>query len=133
MARLVVYGRSGYCPDMMRWDRWVREHPLAYVLFDIDVDTDARAFVVRHTGHRSVPTLVIAPDDGFDPIEDPAALIRSARDVDRGSMLTEPSAPTIEAFLHRNGIAFGGAGGDPSIVAPNIERAGRHRAPIGRA
>jgi len=131
MARLVVYGRSGFCPDMMRWDRWVREHPLAYVLFDIDADEDARAFVLRHTGHLSVPTLVIAPDDGFDPIEEPAPLAGRVRGADRGTMLTEPAIGPAAGFLERHGIAFGGPGGDPSIVASTIERAGAHRASIG--
>ena len=132
MTRLVVYGRSGFCPDMMRWDGWVRAHPLAFVLFDIDTDDEALRFVLRHTGHRSVPTLVIAPDDGFDPHEEPAPLAgRGPRDVDRGSMLTEPSARTQEAFLRRNGIAFGGPGGDPAITVTRVERAGRHRGPPG--
>ena len=132
MERLVVYGRSSFCPDMMRWNRWVRAHPLAYVAFDIDFDEGARDFVLRHTGHASVPTLVIAPDDGFDPIEAPAALEgRGPRAVDRGYMLTEPAPGQVEAFLRRHGIAFGGPGGDPSITAPDIERAGRHAQPLG--
>lgn len=128
MTRLVVYGRSGFCPDMMRWDRWVRLHPLSYVEFDIDSDEDARDFVLRHTGHLSVPTLVIAPDDGFDPFEEPEPLNgRRTRGTDRGRMLTEPAEAQIAEFLARHSIAFGGAGGDPSIVTPSIERAGRHR------
>ena len=132
MARLVVYGRSIFCPDMMRWDRWVRAHPLSCVAFDIDVDEDARDFVVRHTGHLSVPTLVIAPDNGFDPIEEPTPLAgRGPRAVDRGCMLTEPGIGQVEAFLRRHDIAFGGPGGDPAITARNIERAGRQRGPLG--
>ena len=132
MTRLVVYGRSGFCPDMMRWDRWVHAHPLSYVLFDIDFDDDALRFVVGHTGHRSVPTLVIAPDDGFDPHEAPAPLAgRGPRDVDRGSMLTEPSAPTLEAFLRRNGVAFHDDGGGSPVTEPRVERAGRHPVPPG--
>jgi glutaredoxin len=131
MARLVVYGRSGFCPDMMRWDRWVRAHPVSFVLFDIDTDEDARAFVARHTGHASVPTLVIAPDDGVDPLAAPAPLAGRVRGVDRGSMLTEPAAGQVEVFLARNGIAFGGPDGDPAVTEGHIERAGKHRARIG--
>ena len=131
MARLVVYGRSGFCPDMMQWNRWVSAHPLSCVAFDIDFDEDARDFVVRHTGHLSVPTLVIAPDDGFDSIEEPTPLGgRGPRAVDRGSMLTEPGSGQVEAFLRRNGIAFGGPGGDPAITTSKIERAGLHPTPL---
>ena len=131
MSRLVVYGRSSFCPDMMRFEQWVRAHPIAFVSFDIDADQDARDFVVHYTGHVSVPTLVIAPDDGFDPIEAPAPLAGRVRGADRGSMLTEPAIGQAAGFLERHGIAFGGPGGDPSIVASSIERAGLHRAPIG--
>jgi hypothetical protein len=57
----------------------------------------------------SVPTLVIAPDDGLDPIEEPKSLRgRSPRTVDRGVMLTEPNPGQITPFLERNGIPFGG-------------------------
>jgi len=133
MPRLIVYGRSTPCPDMLRWERWVRQHPLAYVELDIDADADARAFVVRWTGHESVPTLVIAPDDGHEPMDEPAPLAgRRARGADRGSMLTEPSDGQVEAFLTRAGIPFGGPGGsDPSIVESTVTRSGRQRGSIG--
>jgi glutaredoxin len=111
MARLVVYGRSSFCPDMMRWDHWLRRHPVEHVAFDIDSDPEALEKVVAWTGHQSVPTLVIAPDDGVDPIEDPSPLPpgKGPRAVDRGTMLTEPNPGQVEAFLDRHGIAYGDA------------------------
>ena len=110
MARLVVYGRSSFCPDMMRWDHWLKRNPVEHVAFDIDTDRDALAKVVAWTGHQSVPTLVIAPDDGFDPIDEPSELPagRGPRAVDRGTMLTEPNPGQVEAFLDRHGIPYGG-------------------------
>ncbi len=132
MTRLVVYGRSSFCPDMMRWDRWVQNHPIGYVSFDIDVDEAARAFVLHHAGHLSVPTLVIAPDDGFDPHEEPGLLgPRGPRAVDRGSMLTEPGNGQVDEFLRRNAIPFGGPGGDTSVTEWDIQQAGEHHAPLG--
>lgn len=109
MARLVVYGRSSFCPDMMRWDHWLKRHPVEHVAFDIDTDREALAKVVAWTGHQSVPTLVIAPDDGFDPIEEPSELPpgRGPRAVDRGVMLTEPNPGQVEEFLDRHGIPYG--------------------------
>lgn len=109
MARLVVYVRSSFCPDVARWRSWLSQHELEHVEIDIDGDDEAYEKVVRWTGHVSVPTLVIAPDDGFDPIEEPKSLRgRSPRAVDRGVMLTEPNPRQIAPFLERNGIPFGG-------------------------
>lgn len=129
MPRLVVYGRSGPCPDMTRWARWVASHPLAYVEFDIDGDEDAEAKVIAWTGHRSVPTLVIAPDGGFDPIEAPSPLPegRGPRAIDRGTMLTEPNPGQIGDFLRRHGIDFGGADGTTDrFTEPERTAAGSH-------
>lgn len=114
MARLVVYGRSSFCPDMMRWDHWLGRNSVEFTAFDIDTDPEALAKVVGWTGHQSVPTLVIAPDDGFDPIEEPTPLPggRGPRAVDRGTMLTEPNPGQVEEFLTRNGIPFSSEGGD---------------------
>lgn len=126
MARLVVYGRSSFCPDMMRWQRWIAANPIEYVEFDIDADEEAWEKVTRWTGHESVPTLVIAPDDGFDPIEEPTPLPagRSPRAYDRGVMLTEPNPGQVEAFLDRHGIPYGDASGLDETV---VQREGRHR------
>ncbi len=121
MARLVVYARSSFCPDMHRWRRWVDEHPLSYVELDIERDEEAYAKVVGWTGHESVPTLVIAPDDSIDPIKEPEQLgNRGPRAVDRGTMLTEPNPGQIGPFLRRHGIPFGGDAGDDH---PQGERA----------
>ncbi len=107
MARLVVYVRSSFCPDVWRWQRWVSQHEIEFTELDIDVDPAAYARVLEWTGHESVPTLVIAPDDGVEPIEEPAPLPgRSPRGVDRGTMLTEPNPGQVEAFLDRWGVAY---------------------------
>ncbi|MEZ4502821.1 MAG: glutaredoxin family protein [Dehalococcoidia bacterium] len=106
MARLVVYVRSRVCPDVARWRRWLQQHELDYVELDIDSDAEAYDRVLRWTGFESVPTLVIAPDDGLEPIEAPSALPpgRGPRAIDRGTMLTEPNPGQIVPFLERNGI-----------------------------
>ena len=107
MARLVVYVRSAFCPDVARWQRWLQTHSLDFVELDIDTDDEAYARVRDWTGFESVPTLVIAPDDGIEPIEEPSPLGgRSPRAVDRGTMLTEPNPGQIEPFLEHNGIPF---------------------------
>jgi glutaredoxin len=114
VARLVVYGRASLCPDMMRWQQWLKRNSVEHEEFDIDKDREALAKVVGWTGHMSVPTLVISPDDGFDPIEEPSPLPegRGPRAVDRGTMLTEPNPGQVEEFLERNGIAYSNISGD---------------------
>lgn len=116
MARLAVYVRSKFCPDVARWQRWLQTHSLDFVELDIDTDNEAYARVMSWTGFESVPTLVIAPDDGIEPIEEPSPLDgRSPRAVDRGTMLTEPNPGQIEPFLERNGIPFERLeGGEPA-------------------
>ena len=124
MARLVVYGRSRFCPDMYRWRQWVAEHPLRLVEFDIDHDPGAYEKVLAWTGHESVPTLVIAPDQGFDPIAppDPLPPAEGPRGLDRGTILTEPHRGQIEEFLRRHEIPFCGPGGtDDGLTAAEIE------------
>lgn len=126
MARLVVYVRSAFCPDVFRWQRWLQSHELDFVEFDIDSDPVAYERVRSWTGHESVPTLVIAPDDGVEPIEEPSPLPgRSPRGVDRGTMLTEPNPGQIEAFLKRNGIPFHAADEADDGGQPNDEATGK--------
>ena len=124
MARLAVYVRSKFCPDVARWRRWLQTHSLDFVELDIDTDGEAYARVLDWTGFESVPTLVIAPDDGIEPIDQPSPLRgHSPRALDRGTMLTEPNPGQIEPFLERNGIPFERLDGD--------EAAGDRR-PLGR-
>jgi hypothetical protein len=94
---------------MFRWHRWIAEYSVDFVAFDIDSDEEAYRKVTAWTGHESVPTLVIAPDDGFDPIAAPTPLPPggSPRGFDRGTMLTEPNPGQVAAFLERHGIPFG--------------------------
>lgn len=130
MARLVVYGRSSFCPDMYRWRKWVDQHSLDYIEFDIDTDETAYRKVVDWTGHESVPTLVIAPDGGVDPIEEPRPLSgRGPRAIDRGTMLTEPNLGQIGPFLQRHKIPFGaeGSSGDATSEARADSTSGEQR------
>ena len=108
MARLVVYVRSRFCPDVARWRHWLQDTEIDYVELDIDVDREAYDRVKAWTGHESVPTLVVAPDNGLGPIEEPSALPtgRGPRAIDRGTMLTEPNPGQIAPFLERHGIPF---------------------------
>lgn len=92
---------------MAHWRRWLQTHELDLLELDIDADREAYDRVIAWTGHESVPTLVIAPDDGVEPIEEPAPLPDGRpRGIDRGTMLTEPHRGQIEPFLERNSIPY---------------------------
>lgn len=107
MARLVVYGSSVPCPDMARFTWWLQQYEVpGLVAVDIHRERWAYERVVSWTGHASVPTLVIAEDDGVDPISEPAPLLpgQRVRALDRRTMLTEPNPQQIVEFLRRNGI-----------------------------
>lgn len=130
MARLVVYGSSIPCPDMARLGWWLERHAVdGMVMLDIHRDAEAYQKVKRWAGHASVPTLVIAPDGGLDPIEPPAPLDgRRVRGLDRGTVLTEPDPAQITEFLRRNGITVEERG----PVAPSVRVEARSEAPARR-
>jgi glutaredoxin len=104
--RLIVYGRTAFCPDLGRTQRFLQANNVEYTQINIDEDAAAGSLVEQWVGHRSVPTVVIAAAGDVLPIEDPAPLApgRSARSVDRGSLITEPSDDALKAFLSRNGL-----------------------------
>ena len=106
MTRLVVYVRRAFCPDVKRTREYLARNSIPHVEVDADADPAARERVRAWTGFLSFPTLVIAEGDSLEPVVPPAPLRKgqSPRDVDRGSMLTEPSSTALEAFLKRHGL-----------------------------
>jgi len=92
---------------MSRFGWWLDRHEVdAMVMRDIHQDREAMEIVLGLTGgNASVPTLVIAPDDGWLPIRPPAPLKGRLRGVDRGTVLTEPNPGQIADFLRANDIA----------------------------
>lgn len=103
---LIVYARTFPCPDLTRSQRFLNTKNVAYRMIHIDKDEQAGEFVERYVGHRSVPTMVVARKGDMLPIEEPAPLPtgRSARSLDRGTMITEPSDEALNAFLQRHGL-----------------------------
>lgn len=106
MARLVVYGSSAPCPDMASFGWWLRRHHVeGLVMLDVHRDQAAMSTLLDLVGSASVPTLVIASDDGSEPIEEPAPLRGGrVRALDRGTVLSEPNPGQIAEFLDRHGI-----------------------------
>ncbi len=104
--RLIVYGRTSFCPDLARTQRFLDENSVPYTQINIDQDAAAGARVEQWVGHRSVPTVVVASSDTVVPVEDPAPLPagQHARSFDRGTLITEPSNDALATFLKRHGL-----------------------------
>lgn len=104
--QLIVYGRSVFCPDLARTQRFLQANKIAYTQIDIDLDEAAGSQVEQWVGHRSVPTVVVATANPAVLVSEPTPLPvgRSARSYDRGTLITEPSDEALHTFLSRNGL-----------------------------
>lgn len=101
---LVVY-ITPWCPDCRQVQEVLAEWGVSARYVNIGRDPAAAARVRALTGFESVPTLVVADGDGFEPIEPPAPLPagRGPRGIDRGSVITEPTTEQLRAWLIRHG------------------------------
>ena len=103
---LVMYARSSSCPFVTLAKRVLDDYQVSYREIHIDRDSTARQRVLDWTGFLSVPTLVVAQTGEDLPYEPQAPLEkgRSPRGIDRGSMLTEPSASDLTQGLQLHGF-----------------------------
>lgn len=106
MPELVMYSRSKFCPFVNTAKMVLDEHQIAYREILIDKDPVAYQKVVVWTGFESVPTLIVTDDGGLEPLEAPSYLEAGAspRGIDRGMMITEPSATQLETWLKKHGF-----------------------------
>lgn len=105
--RLVMYTRSAFmCPYVRIAERVFKKYNIEVATVDIDQDAEAKQRVIDWTGFLSVPTLVIAAPDSIMPLEEPEPLSkgRSPRGIDRGYMITEPSAKQLETWLFKHDL-----------------------------
>ncbi len=77
-----------------------------YREINIEADQEAAAKVKGWTGFHSVPTMVVAEGESLDPALplEPFPQGASPRGLDRGGMITEPSAEELRRFLRRHGF-----------------------------
>lgn len=106
MPTLIMYCRRLGCPFVTLAKRVLADYQVPYREIFIDVDQSARARVVEWTGFLSVPTLVIAHDDGDLPYEVPPPLPKGAspRGINRGAMITEPGESQLLEWLRQHGL-----------------------------
>ncbi|MBC8170701.1 MAG: glutaredoxin family protein [Anaerolineae bacterium] len=98
---LVMYTRTAGCPFVTIAKKVLHEHQIPYREIFVDQDPDARQRLLDWVGFLSVPTLIVAEPGHNLPFAEAEPLERgvSPRGIDRGSMLTEPSASQFRAWL----------------------------------
>lgn len=103
---LIMYSRRMGCPFVTLAKRILDDYGVAYHEIFIDQDEDARARVLHWTGFLSVPTLVVSTSGDNLPYEQPQPLAKgsSPRGINRGSMITEPNAEQLIAWLGQHSL-----------------------------
>ncbi len=105
MTRLLLYTRERTCPDQELARRCLAEFNISYIEINISREPDAAQTMHELVGCLAVPTLVIT-DEENNPIEPPRPIgqYASVRNVDRGSIISEPSRTGLQHFLIRHGL-----------------------------
>jgi len=103
---LVMYSRSTPCPFVATAKQVLIKANIPFRELLIDQDETARQRVREWTGFDSVPTLIVATSGEVLPYEkqEPLESGSSPRGIDRGTMITEPGAAQLEAWLQKHGL-----------------------------
>lgn len=103
---LVMYTRTMGCPYISIARSVLKRTEVPYREVNIDRDPAAKERLLAWAGHLSVPTLIVAAPGQDLPVVEPPPLDKgqSPRGVDRGIMLTEPSAEQLTLWLVKNGF-----------------------------
>jgi hypothetical protein len=103
---LVFVNRSIGCPLSTLARRVLEDYRVTFVERFYDTEPDVKSRLLQWTGFLSVPTLYVAGENANEPLTrpDPLEPGASPRGIDRGSMITEPSADQLLAWLIRHGF-----------------------------
>lgn len=104
MNELVIYSRTVGCPGVHIVKRVLEAYGIAYREVYIDQDNPARERLLDWVGFLSVPTLIVANPGENTPYEVPTPLEngQSPRGIDRGTIITEPSADELTTWLRKH-------------------------------
>ncbi len=103
---LVVYVRAISCPDQARARKLLGEWGVPYQEVDCSSDAEALERIRSWNGHLGVPAIVIAEEGSVLPFQepDPRPAGRSTRNLNRGTLITEPSEQGLREFLQQHGL-----------------------------
>ena len=100
-----MYTRERTCSDQQLARLCLQEFNVPYAEVNISREPDAAQVLDELIGCLAVPTLVIASDDGR-PLTPPSPIgpNQSVRNVDRGSVISEPSREGLRQFLIKHAL-----------------------------
>lgn len=107
MARTLIFvSRMMGCPMATLAHRVLEDYGVPYTERFYDSEPDVKSRLLQWAGFLSVPTLYVADGDVNQPETPPAPLARgtSPQGIDRGSMITEPSADQLLDWLIKHGF-----------------------------
>lgn len=105
MTHLLLYTRDRTCPDQALARQCLHDWGIAATEINISREPDAAHTLDELIGCLAVPTLVVA-DENDQPMEPPTPLgpYQSARNIDRGAVISEPSRDGLRRFLVKHGF-----------------------------
>jgi glutaredoxin len=105
MTQLFMYTRERTCGDQQLARLCLQEFGVPYTEINISREPDAAQELNDLIGCLAVPTIVIA-DEEHRPITPPSTIgpFQSVRNVDRGSVISEPSREGLRLFLVKHAL-----------------------------
>ncbi len=105
MTHLFMYTRERTCGDQQLARLCLQEFGVPYTEVNISREPDAAQELEDLIGCLAVPTLIVA-DKERRPIAPPNPIgpYRSVRNVDRGSVINEPSREGLRQFLIKHAL-----------------------------
>lgn len=105
MIQLFMYTRERTCGDQQLARLCLQEFGVPYTEINISREADAAEELQKLIGCLAVPTLIVADEDRH-PTTPPSPLgpYQSVRNVDRGSVISEPSREGLRRFLVKHAL-----------------------------
>jgi glutaredoxin len=105
MTQLFMYTRERTCGDQQLARLCLQEFGVPYTEINISREPNAAQELDELIGCLAVPTLLIADED-HRPITSPVPIgpHQSVRNVDRGSVISEPSREGLRQFLVKHAL-----------------------------
>lgn len=105
MTHLFMYTRERTCGDQQLARLCLQQFDVPYREINISREPGAAQELEELIGCLAVPTLIVA-GEGHQPLTppDPVAPHQSVRNVDRGSVISEPSREGLRCFLIKHAL-----------------------------